>query len=140
VFEQGGPSRNIPVVELSSSSDEEGFFAVTARDAEFAKLLFNDLNHDLLGPPGNGKVIVISDSDDEEEEREETTADVEVAPSVAGKFSTPASSAPLLMKTWGKCKMIIVMILPLTKTQERAVVAETNLGCLRLPRLERLLR
>jgi hypothetical protein len=32
VFEQGGPSGNIPVIELSSSSDDEGFFADVSRD------------------------------------------------------------------------------------------------------------
>jgi hypothetical protein len=51
------------VIELSSSSDEEDFFADNAWDTEFTKRLFDDLNRDLLGPPGDGKVIVISDSD-----------------------------------------------------------------------------
>jgi hypothetical protein len=93
MFEQSGPSRNIPVIELSSSSDEEVFFADIARDAEFAKRLFGDLYRDLLGPPGVGKVIVLSDSDEEKQAREETVADAEAAPSTAVKSLTPASSA-----------------------------------------------
>jgi hypothetical protein len=92
VFEQDSPSRNIPVIELSSSSDEEGFFADTAWDAEFTKWLFGDLNHDLLGPLSDGKVIVLSNSDEEEEACEENAADGEAVPSAAGKSSTPASS------------------------------------------------
>jgi hypothetical protein len=93
MFEQSGPSRNIPVIELSSSSDEEGFFADIARDADFTKRLFGDLYRDLLGLPGDGKVIVISDSDEEKEVREETYADAEVAPPTVVKSLTPASSA-----------------------------------------------
>jgi hypothetical protein len=93
VFEQGGPSRNIPVIELSSSSDEEGFFADTARDVEFAKQLFGDLNCDLLGPPDDGEVIIINDSDEEEEAREDTATDAEATPSTAVKSLTLASSA-----------------------------------------------
>jgi hypothetical protein len=93
VFEQGDPSRNIPVIELSSSSDEEGFFADTARDVEFAKQLFGDLNCDLLGPPDDGEVIIINDSDEEEEVREDTATDAEATPSAAVKSLTLASSA-----------------------------------------------
>jgi hypothetical protein len=93
VFEQGGPSGNIPVIELSSSSSEEDFFTDTTRDAKFTRWMFGDLNCDLLRPPSDGKVIVLSDSDEEEEADEETTTDVEAAPSAAVKSSTPASSA-----------------------------------------------
>jgi hypothetical protein len=92
VFEQDGPSGNILVIELSSSSNEENFFAATARDTEFARRLFGDLNRDLLRPPGDDKVIVLSDFDKEEEAREETTADAKVAPYAVVKSSTPASS------------------------------------------------
>jgi hypothetical protein len=81
------------VIELSSSSDEEGFFADTAQDVEFAKWLFGDLNRDLLGPPDDDKVIILSNSDEEEEAHEKTTADAEVVPSAAGKSSTLASFA-----------------------------------------------
>jgi hypothetical protein len=54
------------VVDLSSSSDEEDFIVDTSWDAEFARRLFGDLNRDVLGPPDNGKVIILSDSDEEE--------------------------------------------------------------------------
>jgi hypothetical protein len=72
VFEQGSPSRNILVIDLSSSSDEEDFVADTSRDEDFPKRLFGDLNHDVPRPPGDGKVIILSDSDEEEEVHEET--------------------------------------------------------------------
>jgi hypothetical protein len=80
------------VIDLSSSSDEEDFFTDTSWDAEFARRLFGDLNHDLLGLPGDGKVIVLSDSDEEDEVHEDTVVDADVAPSAATKSSTPAVS------------------------------------------------
>jgi hypothetical protein len=40
------------------------------------------------------------------------------------------------MKTHGKCKMIIVMILPSARTQARAAVVDMKPVCLRLPRQE----
>jgi hypothetical protein len=54
--------------------------------------LFGDLNHDVQGPPGDGKVIIITDSDEEEEAHEETTAATDVAPSVAEKSPAPTAS------------------------------------------------
>jgi hypothetical protein len=85
VFEQGGPSEKIPVVDLSSSSDEEDLIPYTSWD-EFTKRLFGDLNREVLEPPDDGKVIIFSDSDEEEEEaREEDTTDVEATPSSAIK-------------------------------------------------------
>jgi hypothetical protein len=80
VFEQGGPSEKVPVVDLSSSSHEEGLIPGTSRDEEFAKRLFNDLNHDILG-----------NSDEEEEVHEEKIADAEAAPSAT--MWSPASTA-----------------------------------------------
>jgi hypothetical protein len=65
--EQVGPSEPAPVVDLALSSGEEEFIADTSRDEEFTRKLFGDLNRDILGPPGDGKIIVISDSDDEDE-------------------------------------------------------------------------
>jgi hypothetical protein len=92
VFEQGGPFRNIPVIELSSSSNEEDLFTDTSWDAEFAKWMFGDLNRDLLGPPRDSKMIILSNSDEEEEAREETAADVDVASSTVVKSATPTAS------------------------------------------------
>jgi hypothetical protein len=95
VFEQGGPSKKIPVVDLSSSSDEENIIPDTSWDAEFIKRLFGDLNCGLLGPPGDGKIIIISDSDEEEEEmHEEQAADAEAVSSSAVK--SPAQPPPSL--------------------------------------------
>jgi hypothetical protein len=39
----------------------------TSRDEEFPRNLFSDLNRDILGPPGDGKIIIIDDSDDNDE-------------------------------------------------------------------------
>jgi hypothetical protein len=68
VLEQGGPSGVAPVVDLSSPSDGEEPIHDTACDFEFAQRLFDELNRDLLGPAGDGKVIILSDSDEEKEE------------------------------------------------------------------------
>jgi hypothetical protein len=52
------------MIDLSLSSDEENFIADTSHDAEFTRKLFGDLNRNILGPPGDGKVIILDDSDD----------------------------------------------------------------------------
>jgi hypothetical protein len=81
------------MVDLSSSSDEKGFIPDTSRDEEFTKRLFDDLNRDILGPPGDGKIIILSDSNKEEEEvREEDAADAEAVPSFAVRSTTPTAS------------------------------------------------
>jgi hypothetical protein len=64
VFEQGVPLGKALVVELSSSSDEEDPISDTSRDFEFTQRLYSELSRALLGPPGDGKVIIISDSDE----------------------------------------------------------------------------
>jgi hypothetical protein len=95
VLEQGGPSKKILVVNLSSSSDEENPIPNTSWDAEFVKRLFDDLNYGLFGPPDDGKVIILSDSDKEEEEeevREEDVANTEVMLSFTVKSPTPTTS------------------------------------------------
>jgi hypothetical protein len=56
------------MIDLSSSLDEDDFFVDTSRDFEFAQWLYDELNHDLLGPPSDGKVIILSDSNEEKEE------------------------------------------------------------------------
>jgi hypothetical protein len=73
------------VVDLSSSSDEEGLIHDTLRDAEFTRRLFDELNRDVLRPLDDDKIIILSVSDEEEEEevREETTIDTDVMPSSA---------------------------------------------------------
>jgi hypothetical protein len=55
------------MIDLSLSLDEENLITNTSRDAEFAKKLFGDLNRDILGPVGDGKIIILDDSDEEKE-------------------------------------------------------------------------
>ena len=82
------------MVDLASSSGEEDFFADTSRDEELARKLFCDLNRDILGPPGDGKIIVLSDSDNEDEVHEDDAVNVEAAPpSAVNSPATPASAA-----------------------------------------------
>jgi hypothetical protein len=110
VFEQGGPSKKALVIDLSSSLDEEYFIADTSRDFEFAQRLYGKLNRAFLGPPGDGKIIILSDSDEENEEVHEvkstspkdaaasaavnlaSTAFAGNAGALADKTSTPAAS------------------------------------------------
>jgi hypothetical protein len=63
-------------VDLASSSGEEDSFADTSRDEELARKLFGDLNHDILGPPGDGKTINVKTA----------------PPSAANSTDTPTSS------------------------------------------------
>jgi hypothetical protein len=95
VFEQGGSSGKVAVVDLSSFSDEQGLIPDTSRNEEFAKRLFNDLNRDILGSPDDGKVIILSNSDEKEEEiHKEDATGAEVAPSsVVGIPASIASTA-----------------------------------------------
>jgi hypothetical protein len=91
VFEQGGSSGKAPMIDLSLSSDEENVIADTSRDAELTKKLFDDLNCDILGPPGDGKVIILDDSDEEKETPDEKTVDTELTATSAA--INPASTA-----------------------------------------------
>jgi hypothetical protein len=91
--EQGGPSEPVPIVDLASSLGEEDFFVDTSRDEELARKLFGDLNRDILGPPDDGKIIVLSDSDDENEAQEDAAANAEAAPpSTVNSADTPTSA------------------------------------------------
>jgi hypothetical protein len=66
------------VIDLSLSSGEENFIADTSRDVEFTRKLFGDLNRDILGPPGDGKVIILDDSDEEKEAPDQKTVGTEL--------------------------------------------------------------
>jgi hypothetical protein len=55
--------------------------------------VFGDLNHNILGLPSDGKIIILSDSDEEEEVREEKAADAEATPSSAARSPAPTASA-----------------------------------------------
>jgi hypothetical protein len=73
------------VVDLSSSSDEGDLINDVSWDEELTRRLFGDLNRDVLGPPGDGKIIILSDSDEKKEDvrEEKTTGTEDVATSVA---------------------------------------------------------
>jgi hypothetical protein len=90
VFEHGGSSK-VPVVDLSSSSDEEGLIPDTSQDEELTRRLFGHLNLAILRPPGDDKVIILSDSD-EEEVREEDATDAEGVSSSVVKSLAPTAS------------------------------------------------
>jgi hypothetical protein len=90
--EQGGPSEPVPVVDLALSSDEEDFIADTSHDEELARKLFGDLNRDILGPPGDGKIIVLNDSEDEKPE--DVAVNAEAAPFSAANSTDFPTSAP----------------------------------------------
>jgi hypothetical protein len=79
IFEQGGPSERISMVDLSSN--EEDLIPDTSRDEEFNKRLFGDFNREIFELPDDDKVIVLSDSDEEKEVCEEDAADTEATPS-----------------------------------------------------------
>jgi hypothetical protein len=81
-------------VDLDLSPSEEDSIADTSRDEEFARKLFGDLNRDILGPPGDGKIIVISDSDDEDETHEDAVVNAEAAPPSAANSADSPTSAP----------------------------------------------
>jgi hypothetical protein len=81
-------------VDLALSPSEDDSVADTSRDKEFARKLFGDLNRDILGPPGDGKIIVISDSDDEDETHEDAAINAEAAPpSAANSAHSPTSAS-----------------------------------------------
>jgi hypothetical protein len=102
------------VVDLSSSSDEEGLIHDTSWDAEFTRRLFGELNRDVLRPLDDDKIIILSVSDEEEEEvREETTVDTDVMPSSAVRSLAPTASLSMPIKITNGCITIIVMVLPL---------------------------
>jgi hypothetical protein len=71
VFEQGNASGKIPMLDPSS------FIVDTSHDEELTRKLFGDLNRDILGPPGDGKIIILDDSDDDDKAQEEKTVDIE---------------------------------------------------------------
>jgi hypothetical protein len=83
LFEQGNASGKIPMLNPSS------FIVDTSRDEELTRKLFDDLNHDILGPPGDGKIIVIDDSDDDGEVQEEKTVDIESTTAPASVDDAP---------------------------------------------------
>jgi hypothetical protein len=81
-------------VDLALSSGEEDSVADTSRDEEFARKLFGELNCDILGPPSDDKIIVISDSDNDDETHKDATINAEAAPpSAANSADSPTSAS-----------------------------------------------
>jgi hypothetical protein len=87
VFEQGGASGVTPVSGPSS------LVVDTSCDEEFTRKLFGDLNCDILGPPGDGKIIIIDDSDNDDEAQEEGTTDIDPTTVLASAADAPAGSS-----------------------------------------------
>jgi hypothetical protein len=81
-------------VDLALSSGEEDSIADTSRDEELARKLFGDLNRDILRPPDDGKIIVLSDSNEEDETHEDAAVNAEPAPPSAANFAESPTSAP----------------------------------------------
>jgi hypothetical protein len=98
------------VVDLSS--DEEDIFPDISRDEEFIRKLFGDLNYGLLGPPGDGNVIILINSDEEKEVHEEDTADTEAAPPSAINSPAPTVSTANADDALDGVKMIVMAVAP----------------------------
>jgi hypothetical protein len=86
VFEQGSALGATPVSGPSS------LVVDTSRDEEFGRKLFGDLNRDILGPPDDGKIIIIDDSDNDDEAQEEGMADTEPTAVPAPATDTPVGT------------------------------------------------
>jgi hypothetical protein len=86
VFEQGNASGKIPMLNPSS------FIVDTSHDEELARKLFGDLNRDILGPLGDGKIIVLDDSDDDSEAQEKKNADIQSTATPASTDDAPAEA------------------------------------------------
>jgi hypothetical protein len=80
VFKQGSASGTTPVSGPSS------LIVDTSRDEEFVRKLFDDLNCDILGPPGDDRIIIIDDSD---EAQEEETVGIEPTTFLASAADAP---------------------------------------------------
>jgi hypothetical protein len=87
VLEQGGAS-GATLASIPSS-----LVVHTSRDEEFARKLFGDLNHDILGPLGDGKIIIIDDSDDDDEAQEEGTTGIDPTTVPASAADAPAGTS-----------------------------------------------
>jgi hypothetical protein len=102
--------------------DPSSFIIDTSRDEELARKLFDDLNHDILGPPGDGKIIILDDSDGEAQEEK----------------TTGTNPRQLLLPTMllQRQRSVIVMIRGPTRRPMVTTTADIALAILRLPRRE----
>jgi hypothetical protein len=72
--------------------DPSSFIVDTSRDEELTKKLFGDLNRDILGPPGDDKIIILNDSDDDGEAQEKKTVGIESTVAPASVDDAPAQA------------------------------------------------
>jgi hypothetical protein len=87
VFKQGGASGATPMSGPSS------LVVDTSCHEEFARKLFGDLNRDILGRPGDGKIIIIDDSDDDDKAQEEGMTDIDPMTVPASAADAPAGTS-----------------------------------------------
>jgi hypothetical protein len=100
---------------------------------EFTQRLFGELNRAVLGPPDDGKIIVLSNSSEYKVHKEKTTSTEDVAASAA---VNPASTASADANDAPAGKMIIVMIKVLIRRLGAMIAAEMAPTGLRPPRQE----
>jgi hypothetical protein len=86
VFKQGSALGVTPVSGSSSLVID------TSSDEKFVTKLFGDLNLNILGPSGDGKIIIIDDSDNDDEVQEEGTVGAEPTAAPASAADAPARS------------------------------------------------
>jgi hypothetical protein len=79
-------------VDLSSSFDEGDLITDVSWDEAFTRRLFGDLNHDVLGSSGDGKIMIVSDSDKEDEVHQEKTTTDKATPSSVVRSPTSTAS------------------------------------------------
>jgi hypothetical protein len=97
-------------VDLALSSGEEDSIADTSRDEEFARKLFGDLNRDILGPPGDGKIIIISDFNDEDETHEDAAVNPRLLHLLLQTPRTPPLLHLMSTKPPMGCQMIMLTV------------------------------
>jgi hypothetical protein len=86
VFKQGNASGKTPMINPFS------FIVDTSRDEELARKLFGDLISNILGSPGDGKIIVLDDFNDDDEAQEEKTVGIEFTATPASVDNAPVEA------------------------------------------------
>jgi hypothetical protein len=81
--------------------DPSSFIADTSRDEEIARKLFDDLNCNILGPPGDDNIIILHDSDDDGDAQEETTVEIESMTAPASADDAPVEAMIDNSDDWG---------------------------------------
>jgi hypothetical protein len=76
----------------ASAGSPSSLFVDTSHDEQFTRKLFGDLNRNILGPPGNGKIIIIDDSDNDDEAQDEGTVGIEPTAVLASAADAPTGA------------------------------------------------